>query len=290
MADAALVNAMERRKLKCPRCGRVSWVDRDAGGVGARCPSCGGVHLSAVDVDQLICHELGLTTSELRAKASGPSDKDLGACPSCTGALSAVEVDDVKVELCLRCGAGWLDPGELERLTHGRHLERAPPDAIARVHLPRAVSRGRRRGRISIPSHNLLHDLFGWTALAGGFAGSFFFVGLPIMGAGLYVLLRRRVVVDFDRDTLRVKNGALAGGKVRLSDVGAIAVEAAGHIVNGYPTVKWAVVIKGERIESQTLLAYTNRKIAHRVAFQLSQLLEVPVLAPRASESEIQSA
>lgn len=287
MVNARDEGALERRKLKCPRCGRVSWVDRDAGGVGARCPSCGGVHLSANDVEQVICHELGLGIGELRAKASRDSDDDLGGCPSCKGDLSAVDVDDVKVELCLRCGAGWLDPGELERLTHGRHLERKPPDDVARKHLPKVVSRRVRRGKVSVPSHGLLHTLGAFTAIGGGFLGAIYLIGLPVMLGGVYLLLRRRVVVDFDAGTVQVKNvgGPFSGRPLQIEDVRAISVRPVGHLSNGRPVVRWTIVPLGEGIEEGMLLAYEDRKIAHRVAFKLSQLLEVPVEAPRSVDA-----
>ncbi len=301
MTDAqAVVETSARRKLKCPRCGRVAFVDRHAGGVGARCPSCGGVHLSAADVEQVISLELGLTTGELRERATRASDVDLGGCSSCRGPLSRADIDDVKVELCLRCGAGWLDPGELERLSHGRHLERRPPGEGARQHLPHAVKQQGRRGKVSLPPARNAYGPIGTALLGATVAGAWFgqqlgWIVISVLGAAtlggiaaiasvVYLLARARVTIDLDEGTMRSVNvgGPSAAQTTKLADVRAIAVEPARRKnAQGRSVQYWDIVPKGDGVEGRLLLMYTSRLRAHRVAFQLSQVLEVPVETPR---------
>lgn len=277
----------ERRKLKCPRCGRVSWIDTDAGGIGARCPSCGGVHLSLLDVEQVVCHELQLSTADLRERAGASTDEHLGPCPACEGALSPVKLDDVDLELCLRCGAGWLDPGELERLTHGRHLERKPPDEVARQHLP-AVVPGARRGRVSVPSRALVREVMGLVGISTGIAMLFFpIASVPLFVTGVLLLQRPRVVVDFDKRRLHAKGqgGFRLSKAVPLDGIRGVVVLTQGVVSATHSNVSWLIALRrGDEEKPIGLLSYRDRVIAHRVAFQLSQVLEVPVEAPEEAD------
>lgn len=298
MAEAERSPALSSRKLKCPRCGRVTFASSDTGGIGTRCPSCGGVHLSVEDVEQVICVELGLDPGELRAMAR-PYDADeaVAHCSSCEAPLSIAQLENINVDLCVRCGAGWLDHGELERLSHGRHLERKPPDAIARAALPVAVVPGKKRRRATLAIPYARRQVFRLGVLAVcapivflAYSGASLEVAIrtglllagPLFAAwGLYDrALRPRVVLDLARKTLRARflpvPGEVAG--LRFDDVAAVGVE---PLAGGYqPTNAWTVVAYLKDGRAVRWFTSSNRVIMHRVAFQASQLLEVPVRTP----------
>lgn len=291
--------ALAARKLKCPRCGRVAFVDPHAGGVGTRCPSCGGVHLAASDVEHILCHELGLRTSELRAEAITPSHGgELALCSSCDGPLSVVELESVTVDLCLRCGAGWLDAGELERLTHGRHLERAPPSALARAFLPKAITPGRssKRAVIAAPikKDGLFASLVAGTIPAGCLGiltespAIGVQVGLPITLGCLAVWAlstfawRGRLVVDRARGTVRARHlGAPpAADTLPIDAVRGLVVEPSHPRDARGRVLAWHVSARVDGPEPVRWFTSRDRLLAHRLAFQLSQVLEVPVETP----------
>lgn len=40
-------------------------------------------------------------------------------CPACKTAMIVLEIDEIEIDHCLRCGGVWLDAGELELLMEG---------------------------------------------------------------------------------------------------------------------------------------------------------------------------
>ena len=38
-------------------------------------------------------------------------------CPKCDGTLKEINLEEVQIDRCEKCGGVWLDAGELERLT-----------------------------------------------------------------------------------------------------------------------------------------------------------------------------
>lgn len=49
-----------------------------------------------------------------QAKAAGASSMP---CPRCDGVLKQNKFEEVKIDVCEKCGGVWLDSGELEQLT-----------------------------------------------------------------------------------------------------------------------------------------------------------------------------
>jgi Zn-finger nucleic acid-binding protein len=107
----------------CPRCS-VALVPED--GAGERCPTCGGHHLGVEMAAPLLEREVGRNIEELKTIAGMFGGTRL-PCPGCGGDQSPVTLRGVPVDLCLSCGALWLDGGELSALTGGRLAETPPP-------------------------------------------------------------------------------------------------------------------------------------------------------------------
>lgn len=73
----------------------------------------------------LLERELGQTIDELKELARMFGGDRL-VCPGCAGLQSPLTLRGVPLDLCLSCGALWLDSGELSALTAGRLAEDRP--------------------------------------------------------------------------------------------------------------------------------------------------------------------
>jgi Zn-finger nucleic acid-binding protein len=70
-------------------------------------------------------------------------------CVKCDGKLVTVQVDDVRVDQCDRCGGIWFDAHELERVLSRGHIDALakrgaprPDDDARRGHCPRCRGEG----------------------------------------------------------------------------------------------------------------------------------------------------
>lgn len=107
----------------CPRCDVILVSDPP---FGARCPRCAGHHLDAAVAGPLLEREVGQSLDQLRELAGMFAGTRL-PCPECSGEQSPVTLRGVPLDLCLGCGAVWLDAGELRAITEGRIEEVAAP-------------------------------------------------------------------------------------------------------------------------------------------------------------------
>lgn len=120
----------------------------------ARCPRCRGglVELSLTDLGELRCgacqgawldgagtvavgEQLGMRAATWRArvhKAGRPWFFAL-KCIRCHTALRRLRLRALDVDACAQCGGMWLDHGELERISQGRHADPAEGDVRRRA-------------------------------------------------------------------------------------------------------------------------------------------------------------
>jgi Zn-finger nucleic acid-binding protein len=105
----------------CPRCDPAQELS-DAGD----CGSCGGRLLEQAAAERLLHDELGHDVGKLRQLAELFAGERL-RCPSCAGQQSPLTLKGVPIDLCLGCGAVWLDAGEGEALTALATGSTAPP-------------------------------------------------------------------------------------------------------------------------------------------------------------------
>ncbi len=126
-AFASLGNLLQRsrdsgglERFPCPSC-RMVFLDPPAGELAEReCTRCGGRLLDRDAVRRVVLEPLGKTPGDLSEAARGAKG-DGSVCPSCARAMAPVLLsDDVIIDLCVGCGASWLDEGELARLSQGR--------------------------------------------------------------------------------------------------------------------------------------------------------------------------
>ncbi len=100
------------------------------------CSRCGGRFLPPEITDRVVVDELGMEREILREVAELFSGLKL-PCPGCRGLMRPLRLRGVHVDLCFGCGGLWLDSGELEALSSGRHAEvRGPPIERDVVTLP----------------------------------------------------------------------------------------------------------------------------------------------------------
>lgn len=126
-AFASLAHLLERargshglERFPCPSC-RMVFLDPPAGDLADReCTRCAGRLLDREAVRRVVLDPMGKTPGDLKDAASGAKG-DGAVCPSCARAMSPVLLDgDVIIDLCVGCGATWLEEGELGRLSQGR--------------------------------------------------------------------------------------------------------------------------------------------------------------------------
>lgn len=122
----AVVALTSARKGQCPRCAVA--LDRVGGPLDEhRCEQCAGRLLGDGGVERLVEQEIGIDREILyEVRTSGA--KDGATCPLCTSVMNRTRLKGEEVDLCGGCGALWLDPGELNRLSRGRYAEH--PDDV----------------------------------------------------------------------------------------------------------------------------------------------------------------
>ncbi len=113
-AVAAAAEEQARAGARCPLCIDAILTEDTILGE-RRCQSCRGVLLSPERAQQLIYAPRGLTPGALTAVGTGRGVVE--RCLACSAGMRPVAVDDVVVDVCLRCGALWCDAGELARVT-----------------------------------------------------------------------------------------------------------------------------------------------------------------------------
>jgi Zn-finger nucleic acid-binding protein len=274
--------------LRCPRCGRLWWPDdggREGGAFASRCPSCGGTFLASHEVELVLGEELGYSIGDLRAAARAPAE-DRGACPACGGKLHTARFEDTLVDLCTRCGSAWLDAGELEHLTRGRHLERAPPQLAAREYLPDSVAPGQQRRFVRIPEVSAARKMAGGVAAMTGLIGVVFMPISLIALPGILAAYQRGA--RFDTQLRRVAPESTVGVSTRGTwrrwdefDEIVVYGKSDGRRV-GKRLVKWSPSLEDSTHQQPRLeiARTTSRVLAHRWAFQASQLTGLQVRTP----------
>lgn len=130
--------------LSCPRCTHALAPGYGALGEDA-CGECGGRVLSPALTKQVLLDEGGLDPRLVQELARESGGKTL-SCPSCAKAMSPVTLKGTAVDICFPCGVTFLDGGELERFSRGRHLEHAPPPTRVRPVDQLALVEGRDAG------------------------------------------------------------------------------------------------------------------------------------------------
>lgn len=75
---------------------------------------------------RVLLDEGGLDPTVIQELARESGGKRL-PCPTCAQAMAPVTLKGTAVDICFPCGVTFLDEGELERLSGGRHQEEAPP-------------------------------------------------------------------------------------------------------------------------------------------------------------------
>ncbi|MEW5847479.1 MAG: zf-TFIIB domain-containing protein [Myxococcota bacterium] len=122
MGNAPAPWAVER----CPRCrgGLVPFSVTELSEL--RCAVCQGAWLDSPAVEAL-GEELGMRARTFIARMRTALPPLWGAlkCIRCHAPMSRLHLRTVEVDACARCGGMWLDPGELGRLSGGRHGEPA---------------------------------------------------------------------------------------------------------------------------------------------------------------------
>lgn len=190
-------------------------------GAGERCPTCGGHHLDVELAGPLLEREVGKSVDDLKALAAHFGGARL-PCPGCGGSQSPVTLRGVPVDLCLQCGALWLDGGELRALTGGRLEETPPPEgtavaprpaegagptlsssswagSLAGIGLPEGMSASQRVGIVY--SVTLVPIAF-LSALASS-APAVWALPAIVVPFGLLFLASRRIVVDEEERCVR---------------------------------------------------------------------------------------
>lgn len=231
------------------------------------------MHLPHHAVEQVLLHERGISIGELRAAAErgGASNR---ACAGCGGELAGADIDGVEVDLCRRCGGVWFDGGELEEISHGRHAEREQPVELAREVLP-----GRQSKRAYVPEHRTASQLFSGavTALVGVLFVPFVGIGLPILAHGL--LGRTAFVVDFAAGRVGLRNGRSERNWIPLAAAQAILISPVAFQKQSGEPDGYHVEFHGRGTRPPLRLFVRDRVLAHRYAFQLSQLTGVRITA-----------
>lgn len=114
----------------CPRCAHPLAAGYGALGEDA-CGECGGHVLSPDLTRRVLLDEGGLDPRVIQQLAREFAGKKL-TCSRCGQAMSPVTLKGTPVDICFACGTTFLDAGELERLSAGRHTEHAPPPSRIR--------------------------------------------------------------------------------------------------------------------------------------------------------------
>jgi Zn-finger nucleic acid-binding protein len=118
----------------CPQCPGAVALLEGTGSLGeAVCPACDGRLLEGESMSRVVEQELGIDRRTLKELPSLFTGRKL-QCPACRKEMSALMLKGVPAELCLGCGALWLDAGELPKLSGGLHGEAvATSDEVERA-------------------------------------------------------------------------------------------------------------------------------------------------------------
>lgn len=114
--------------LRCPDDGHLLQPNKDAPGFAA-CRHCDGVWLSRAALEnggKLPFREVSTATAPITARAAR-------TCPQCSAELKMQRIDDVSIDICLRCAGVWLDPGEYRaarKYVTEKRLQRAMPTSM----------------------------------------------------------------------------------------------------------------------------------------------------------------
>jgi Zn-finger nucleic acid-binding protein len=238
----------------CPRCNNA--LTPRFGDLGEDvCGNCDGRLLSPSLTQRVLIDEGGISPQLIKDLAEHFAGERL-TCPSCAGAMSPVTIKGTPIDVCLGCGATFLDAGELSRLSAGRHGEvAAPPQLIRPVDTAPQVDEGpadpRHTWEKALPMYALeavglyawlAHVRPGWTPLHT------FGAALGIMG----VPLALSMLVDVDlrsalRSSWRGSHGWSAGfGGYHRNNVGGVLLLGAGVVIGG--TVSTVNAFLAERL------------------------------------------
>jgi len=109
--------------MNCPKCLNTALKTETAGGVEIdRCPSCHGLWLDMLELEQLAAHPpKALIEDDRKFHAAAYEEGARLACPRCEGTylikLNSRLRPGTIVDSCKVCHGNWLDAGELARLT-----------------------------------------------------------------------------------------------------------------------------------------------------------------------------
>jgi Zn-finger nucleic acid-binding protein len=109
--------------LHCPRCHDIELA---TGGPlsSSTCDRCGGGFVPE-DGFAVLLDEIKCTREEVRELASLYGGERI-VCASCRSKMSPLTLRGQKVDVCFGCGSLWVDAGELEGISLGRHALPAP--------------------------------------------------------------------------------------------------------------------------------------------------------------------
>lgn len=102
----------------CPRCNRALAAASVAGALW-QCPHCNGCWLPAEEFQPLVLG-LGLDMQDIRGMAEQFGGDGL-TCPACTRRMQGARLKGAALDVCHGCGGCWVDGGELDPLTGGKH-------------------------------------------------------------------------------------------------------------------------------------------------------------------------
>jgi Zn-finger nucleic acid-binding protein len=236
-------------------------------------------------VDQVICTEQGWSIGQLRDVAVEEIEGQ-GGCASCGGPLRRGDVEGVQVDLCTRCGGAWLDPGELEALSHGRHLERDKPDALARRYLPTAVQPHKHKRFVTIPSYSVGRGVAGSALLLVGLVTFWlpFISVVAFVGGGALAYGSGAVFDTVERKVAPLTRFVFSFRGVWRDWGDFVAVRVAYERVGSNPAsakARWVVRLMASEGKDPFLVFQTTRRlVAHRFGFQVSQVMGLRVDVP----------
>jgi hypothetical protein len=113
MSDVVPHRSESDRSGACPRCASELGAESGAFRQRACAQGCGALIL---DSERLLVDRAGLDLEVVRAVVREQGVKK-GVCPSCSSAMHEGRLRGVVVDLCLSCGALWLDKSELATLS-----------------------------------------------------------------------------------------------------------------------------------------------------------------------------
>lgn len=129
---------------ECPGCGARSTLDFEHGYPSARsCGACRGWFLERDTAYRFLVEDLGTASADIARMLATPGARQL-RCPACDKRMSAIVVSGNDVDLCPGCGAAWLPPGVMHRLSGGHHGVEGPrgtptPSVDRRAAAPRSA-------------------------------------------------------------------------------------------------------------------------------------------------------